>query len=73
MAANRWQYFRWTGRTALISFVYMVAVPSLVGYIGWRTDVSGWTFRFHLHVVWRIEVVGRAVVMNGLRGGSFVR
>lgn len=41
MSANRWKYFRWTPRTAWITFVYVVAVPSVVGYVGYVTDVSG--------------------------------
>lgn len=41
MSANRWKYFRWTPRTAWITFVYVVAVPSLVGYVGFVTEVSG--------------------------------
>ncbi len=40
MAANRWKYFRWTPRTAWLTFVYVVAVPSAVGYMGFVTDVS---------------------------------
>lgn len=44
MAANRWRYFRWTPRTAWLSFVYMVAIPSAIGYVGYTTDVS----YFHL-------------------------
>ena len=40
MSSNRWKYFRWTPRTAWISFVYIVAVPSVVGYVGYVTDVS---------------------------------
>ena len=40
MSANRWKYFRWTPRTAWITFVYVVAVPSLVGYVGFVTEVS---------------------------------
>ena len=41
MSANRWKYFRWTPRTAWITFVYVAVVPSIVGYIGWRSEVSG--------------------------------
>lgn len=41
MSANRWKYFRWTPRTAWITFVYVVAVPSVVGYVGYVTEVSG--------------------------------
>ena len=39
MSANRWKYFRWTPRTAWITFVYVVAVPSVIGYVGYITDV----------------------------------
>lgn len=39
MSANRWKYFRWTPRTAWITFVYVVAVPSVIGYAGYVTDV----------------------------------
>ena len=38
---ERWKYFRWTGRTAWISFVYVVAIPSVVAYAAYMTDVSG--------------------------------
>ncbi|KAL2054685.1 hypothetical protein ABVK25_004989 [Lepraria finkii] len=38
MSANRWKYFRWTPRTALITFMYVVAVPSAIGYLGFVTD-----------------------------------
>lgn len=40
MYTNRYKYFRWTPRTAWINFVYVVAVPSAVAYLGWATDVS---------------------------------
>lgn len=40
MSANRWKYFRWTPRTAWITFVYVVAVPSVLGYVGFMTEVS---------------------------------
>ena len=46
MSANRWKYFRWTPRTAWITFVYVVVVPSALGYVGFMTDVSGlWDVR----------------------------
>lgn len=37
---ERWRYFRWTPRTAWISFMYAVFVPSVVGYAFAKTDVS---------------------------------
>ncbi len=39
MTSNRWKYFRWTPRTAWLTFVYAVAVPSAIGYVGFVTDV----------------------------------
>lgn len=44
MMVNRHKYFRWTGRTARITFAYVVAVPALIGYLAYTTDVSAlWT------------------------------
>ena len=34
------KYFRWTPRTAWITFAYAVAVPAMFGYMGFVTDVS---------------------------------
>ncbi|RKF55469.1 NADHubiquinone oxidoreductase 6.6kD subunit [Golovinomyces cichoracearum] len=39
MWINRYKYFRWTGRTAKITFAYMVVVPSIIGYIAYTSDV----------------------------------
>ncbi|KZF23959.1 hypothetical protein L228DRAFT_266333 [Xylona heveae TC161] len=38
MVTNRHKYFRWTGRTAWLTFVYVAAVPSIVLYLGYKTD-----------------------------------
>lgn len=40
---NRHQYFRWTPRTAWLTFAYVVAVPSIFGYLAYTTDVSNYT------------------------------
>jgi hypothetical protein len=40
MMVNRHKYFRWTGRTARITFAYMVAFPAFIGYLAYTTDVS---------------------------------
>ncbi|KAI1173913.1 hypothetical protein F4777DRAFT_555890 [Nemania sp. FL0916] len=40
MTSNRLRYFRWTPKTAGLTFVYAVIVPTIVGVIAWRTDVS---------------------------------
>ncbi|KMU72603.1 hypothetical protein CISG_09793 [Coccidioides immitis RMSCC 3703] len=37
---NRYKYFRWTPRTAWLSFCNMALVPGIIGYIGYKTDVS---------------------------------
>ncbi len=40
MMVNRYKYFRWTPRTAWISFVYIVAIPASIGFLGYQQDVS---------------------------------
>lgn len=40
MITNRHKYFRWTKRTAFITFAYAVAFPAFVGYFAYTTDVS---------------------------------
>lgn len=40
MYVKRHEYFRWTPRTAWITFAYVIAVPSAFMYMGWTTDVS---------------------------------
>ncbi|KAI0393619.1 NADH:ubiquinone oxidoreductase 6.6kD subunit [Xylariaceae sp. FL0594] len=38
MTTNRHKFFRWTKRTAGLTFIYAVVVPSIVGVIAYRTD-----------------------------------
>jgi hypothetical protein len=40
MVTNRHKYFRWTKRTAWISFAYVILVPAMLGTAGYMTDVS---------------------------------
>lgn len=40
MSTNRYKYFRWTPRTARITFAYVVAFPAFLGYWAYKTDVS---------------------------------
>ncbi|CAL3964812.1 hypothetical protein PZA11_002267 [Diplocarpon coronariae] len=44
MWVNRHKYFRITGRTARITFAYVVAFPSLIGYLAYTTD-GKWDMR----------------------------
>ncbi|KAK3898887.1 hypothetical protein C8A05DRAFT_18602 [Staphylotrichum tortipilum] len=44
MIQNRYRYFRWTKRTAFISFMYVIVVPGCVGYLGWKYD-GQWDMR----------------------------
>jgi hypothetical protein len=37
---NRHKYFRWTRRTAWLSFAYVMLVPAMLGTAGYMTDVS---------------------------------
>ncbi|KAF2965991.1 hypothetical protein GQX73_g7579 [Xylaria multiplex] len=38
MTTNRHKYFRWTPRSAGLTFVYAIAVPFVVGVIAYQTD-----------------------------------
>lgn len=49
MIVNRHKYFRWTKRTAFLSFAYVIAVPAFVGYWAFVTDVS-----FHIPLRFRL-------------------
>jgi hypothetical protein len=40
MTVNRHKYFRWTKRTAWITFAYVVLVPGMLGTAGYMTEVS---------------------------------
>ncbi|KAJ8065260.1 hypothetical protein OCU04_005958 [Sclerotinia nivalis] len=44
MFTNRHKYFRWTGRTAAITFVFGAFIPSIVGYLAYTTD-GKWEMR----------------------------
>jgi hypothetical protein len=37
---NRHKFFRWTPRTAWITFAYVVLVPGIIGTIGYKYDVG---------------------------------
>ena len=40
MYVKRHEYFRWTKRTAFLSFAYVIAVPSAFLYMAFQTEVS---------------------------------
>lgn len=40
MTVNRHKYFRWTPRTAWITFAYVIVVPAMLGTAGYMTDVG---------------------------------
>ncbi|KIH93094.1 NADH:ubiquinone oxidoreductase 6.6kD subunit [Sporothrix brasiliensis 5110] len=44
MTTNRYKYFRWTKRTARITFTYVVFVPALFGILAYSTD-GKWNLR----------------------------
>lgn len=45
MYVKRHEYFRWTPRTAWLSFAYVIAVPSAFLYMAFKTEVSIPTLR----------------------------
>ncbi|KAI6082885.1 NADH:ubiquinone oxidoreductase 6.6kD subunit [Hypoxylon rubiginosum] len=38
MTTNRHKFFRWTPRTARITFMYAVFVPMIFGIVAYKTD-----------------------------------
>jgi len=40
MYVKRHEYFRWTPRTAWLTFAYVIAVPSVFMVMAYRTEVS---------------------------------
>ncbi|KAF2247135.1 hypothetical protein BU26DRAFT_520398 [Trematosphaeria pertusa] len=44
MTVNRHKYFRWTPRTAWISFAYVILVPGILGVAGYMTE-GKWEMR----------------------------
>lgn len=53
MTTNRYKYFRWTGRTARISVMYAIVVPSMFIYMALKTDVSLDVTPFQQHTLER--------------------
>ncbi|KAI4608922.1 uncharacterized protein J4E88_010850 [Alternaria novae-zelandiae] len=44
MTVNRHKYFRWTKRTAWLTFAYVVMVPAMLGTAGYMTE-GKWDMR----------------------------
>ncbi|KAI0123867.1 hypothetical protein BJ170DRAFT_99077 [Xylariales sp. AK1849] len=38
MQTNRMRHFRWTPRTARITFMYVAVVPTIFGIVAYQTD-----------------------------------
>ncbi|EFY95646.2 NADH:ubiquinone oxidoreductase 6.6kD subunit [Metarhizium anisopliae] len=38
MQKTRHHFFRWTPRTARITFMYVAVVPAIFGYVAYKTD-----------------------------------
>ena len=51
---ERYKYFRWTPRTARINFMYVIFVPSILGYLFYYQDVRLNTFREEYKMIYAI-------------------
>lgn len=40
----RYQYFRWNARTSRITAIYLLVIPSIIGFISYNTD-GKWDLR----------------------------
>ena len=69
MHQNRYKFFRWTPRTAKITFWYVVAVPLALGVVAFKTEVSlSWCL---VRVsFWGVGGVGGRVRVGGVGGGG---
>ncbi|KAL0638942.1 hypothetical protein Q9L58_001993 [Maublancomyces gigas] len=38
--SERFRFFRWTNRTAKLSFIYVVAIPFALGVLAYKTDAK---------------------------------
>lgn len=47
MYVHRHEYFRWTTKTAWNTITFVVIIPSIIGYIGWKYDVRAISNRLH--------------------------
>ncbi|KAK4977319.1 hypothetical protein LTR28_007582, partial [Elasticomyces elasticus] len=47
MYVHRHEHFRWTPRTAWITFAYVVAVPSMFWYMAYSTEVH-WIYLLYI-------------------------
>lgn len=51
MMVNRHKFFRWTGRTAGLTFAYAIAFPAFVGYWAYTTEVSWYGNNYRMHLI----------------------
>jgi hypothetical protein len=51
MYVNRHKYFRWTPRTAWITFAYVIAFPTFLGYWAYTTDVRYVTMGIRIYLL----------------------
>lgn len=89
MTMNRYRYFRWTPRTALITFNYVVVVPAILMAVAYSTEVRlatgtkarprkprPWRLTLFATMVGQVELPGEAKRRPGgrvLDGRSSVR
>ncbi|KAK4137453.1 hypothetical protein BT67DRAFT_438715 [Trichocladium antarcticum] len=38
VSTNRYKYFRWNKRTVTVNIIFVLVIPSIIGYIGYKTD-----------------------------------
>jgi hypothetical protein len=70
MQVDRYKHFKWTPRTAWLSILFAVAIPSSLYYVANKTDVSRFFQCFWTAgIAWqKLEITGEEVEQE--RGGS---
>ena len=46
MQVDRYKHFKWTPRTAWLSIIFAIAIPSSLYYVANKTDVSRFFYTF---------------------------
>jgi hypothetical protein len=70
MNSNRHKYFRWTPRTAWFSFTFVVVIPTIVGYMAYKTDVS---FAYTSMVIWFLLLTRGLTLLGWIAGVGYAR
>jgi hypothetical protein len=69
MSNNRYKYFKWTPKTARVTFAYVFLIPSIFLYIGYKTEVCSLSHSYLSHDrLWRKLLNGGLLMRSAFIG-----